>query len=61
MMAASSKLLPEIFKPEEREHAGAEETSAPIRVFGVSTTASAEKGKAVFEAVVNELVRMLIC
>jgi len=94
--SASGKLLPEFFKPEERGHAGAEETSMnlalhphlvsmnkavdeevrkhPIQVegitlplntadrthsgvFGVSTTASAEKGKTVFEAVVNELVK----
>lgn len=93
---AAGKLLPEIFKPEERGHAGAEETSMNLAlhphlvkmdkavdeevrrpsiqaegiilpmdtvdytesgVFGKSTTASAEKGKAVFEAVVNELVK----
>lgn len=93
---AASKLLPEIFKPEERGHAGAEETSMNLAlhphlvcldkavdeevrrhfaeaggitlpldtadytnsgVFGKSTTASAEKGRKVFEAVVNELVK----
>jgi creatinine amidohydrolase len=93
---AASKLLPRIFKPEERGHAGAEETSVNLAlhphlvrtdkavdeeahshfaevagitlpldtadytssgVFGKSTTASAEKGREVFEAVVNELTR----
>lgn len=93
---AASKLLPELFKPEERRHACAEETSMNLLlhprlvdmskavddvpsesvlqaegvtlpfdtidytssgVFGKSTTASAEKGKIVFEAVVEELSR----
>ena len=93
---AASKLLPDLFKPEERRHACAEETSLNLAlhpetvdmckavdekprkhalqeegitlpldtvdytssgVFGVSSTASVEKGKAVFEAVVNELVK----
>ena len=93
---AAEKLLPELFKPEDRRHACAEETSVNLAlhphivdmgravdemprehmlqtegislpldtvdytasgVFGKSTTASAEKGKKVFEAVVNELVR----
>lgn len=93
---AAGKLLPDIFKPEERGHAGAEETSVNLAlhphlvnmdkavdeevrehvaeaegivlpldtadrtssgVFGKSTTASADKGKMVFEAVINELVR----
>lgn len=93
--SAANKLLPDLFKPEERRHAAAEETSVnsalhpqivdmnkavdeeprkhtvqtegitlPLDtlyytnsgVFGKSTTASAEKGKKVFEAVVNELV-----
>jgi len=93
---AAGKLLPEIFKPEERGHAGAEETSMNLAlhphlvdmskavdeevrrhkveaegitlpldtadytnlgVFGKATTASAEKGRKVFEAVVNELVK----
>lgn len=92
----AGKLLPDIFKPEERSHACAEETSVNLAlhphivdtneavdeeprkhiaqmegvalpldtadytssgVFGRSTTASAEKGKKVFEAVVNELVK----
>lgn len=92
----AGKLLPDIFKPEERSHACAEETSVNLAlhphivdmdkavdeeprkhiaqmegvalpldtadytssgVFGKSTTASAEKGKKVFEAVVNELVK----
>jgi hypothetical protein len=35
MMAASSKLLPEIFKPEEREHAGAEETSMNLALHRI--------------------------
>jgi creatinine amidohydrolase len=92
---AAGKLLPELFKPEERGHAGAEETSVNLAlhpkivnmgkavdeeprkhiaqaegitlpldtidytssgVFGKSKTASAEKGKKVLEAVINELV-----
>jgi len=94
--SAANKLLPDLFKPEERRHATAEETSVNLAlhphivdmnkavdeelgkhnvqtgamtlpldtvdytrsgVFGESTTASAEKGKKVFEAAVNELVR----
>ena len=93
---AASKLLPDLFKPEERRHAATEETSVNLAlhphivnmdvavdeeprkhvaqiegvtlpldtadytssgVFGESTTASAEKGRKVFEAVVNELVK----
>ncbi|MGQ9530791.1 MAG: creatininase family protein [Candidatus Bathycorpusculaceae bacterium] len=93
---AAGKLLPEIFKPEERGHAGAEETSMNLAlhpklvnvdkavdeeprkhlvqtegitlpldtmdytnsgVFGKATTASAEKGRKVLEAVVGELVK----
>jgi creatinine amidohydrolase len=93
--SAASKILPDLFKPEEKGHAAAEETSVNLAlyphlvnmdkavdenpckhiaqvegitlpldtvdytvsgVFGKSTTASAEKGKRVFEAVVNELV-----
>jgi creatinine amidohydrolase len=93
---AAGKLLPDLFEPEERRHACAEETSVNLAlhphivsmdkavdeqlrehvaqmegvalpldtadytsfgVFGKSTTASAEKGKKVFEAVVNELVK----
>jgi creatinine amidohydrolase len=93
---AAGKLLPTLFKPEERAHAGAEETSVNLAlhphivnvnntvdeqprkhkmqaegiivplntidytrsgVFGKSRTASAQKGKQVFEAVVKELVR----
>jgi len=93
---AASKLLPQIFKPVERGHAGAEETSVNLAlhphlvrmdkavdeetrshfaevagitlpldtadhtasgVFGKFTTASAEKGREVFEVVVNELAR----
>jgi creatinine amidohydrolase len=93
---AAGKLLPDLFKPEERRHASAEETSVNLAlypeivnidknvdevvresalqsdgitlpldsvdytasgVFGKSTTASAEKGKMVLEAVVVELVR----
>jgi len=92
----AGKLLPDLFKSEERGHAGAEETSVNLAlhphivdinkavdeeprehvlqtegttlpldtvdytssgVFGKSTTASAEKGKKVLEAVVNELVK----
>lgn len=92
----AGKLLPEIFKPEERGHAGAEETSVNLTlhpklvnmrkavneeprkhlaqtegvtlpldtidytnsgVFGISKTASAEKGKKVLEAVISELVK----
>jgi creatinine amidohydrolase/Fe(II)-dependent formamide hydrolase-like protein len=88
--------LPDLFKPEERRHACAEETSLNLAlhteivdmnkavdevpqenvlqsdgitlpldtvdyttsgVFGKSTTASAEKGKIVLEAVVSELVK----
>ena len=94
--AAANKLLPDLFKPEEKRHAAAEETSVNLTlhphlvnldkavdeeprrhtaqtegitlpldtvdytgsgVFGKSTTASAERGKKVFEAVVNELVK----
>lgn len=94
--SAASKLLPNIFNPEERGHAGAEETSVNLAlhpqmvkmekavdeetrkhktqiegvtlpldtadytssgVFGVSKTASAKKGKKIFEVVVGELVR----
>ncbi len=94
--SAANKLLPDLFKPEERRHAAAEETSLNLAlhpqivdmdkavdekphkqavqtegiilpldtvdytssgVFGKSTTASTEKGKKVFEAVVNELVK----
>ncbi len=93
---AATKLLPDLFKLEERGHAGGEETSVNMAlhshlvniaelvdenvrkhmtqvegltlpldtidettsgVFGTQTTASAEKGKRVFEAVVNELTR----
>lgn len=93
---AAGKLLPEIFQPDERGHAGAEETSMNLAihphlvkmdkaideetrkhaveaegvtlpldtldytgsgVFGKSTTASAEKGRKVFETVVDELVK----
>jgi creatinine amidohydrolase len=93
--SAASKLLPDLFEPEEKGHAAAEETSVNLAlyphlvnmdkavdedprkhtaqvegitlpldtvdytvsgVFGKSTTASAEKGKRVFEEVVNELV-----
>jgi creatinine amidohydrolase len=93
---AANKLLPDLFTPEERRHAGAEETSVNLAlhpslvnkgkavneeprrhiaqaegltlpldsidytssgVFGSSTTASAEKGKRVLEAVIEELVR----
>jgi creatinine amidohydrolase len=93
---AASKLLPDLFKPEERRHACAEETSLNLAlhteivdmnkavdevpqenvlqsdgitlpldtvdyttsgVFDKSTTASAEKGKIVLEAVVSELVK----
>lgn len=92
----AKKRLPDLFKPEERRHAGAEETSLNLAlhphlvdtskavdeephrhlartegitfpldtidltssgVFGQSKTATAEKGKKVFEVVVNELVR----
>jgi len=92
----TGKLLPDLFKPEERRHACAEETSLNLAlhpdivimdnavdevphehmlqsegitlpldtidytasgVFGKSTTASAEKGKMVLEAVVGELVK----
>lgn len=94
--SAANKLLPDLFKPEEKGHAAAEETSVNLAlhpqivdmdkavdeeprrhtaqaegitfpldtvdytssgVFGKSTTASTEKGKKVFEAVVNELVK----
>jgi len=94
--SAANKLLPDLFKPEERRHAAAEETSLNLAlyphivdmdkavdeeprrhivqaegitlpldtvdytssgVFGKSTTASAEKGKKVFEVVVKELVK----
>jgi creatinine amidohydrolase len=93
---AAGKLLPDLFKPEERRHASAEETSVNLAlypeivnvnknvdevvresvlqsegitlpldsvdytasgVFGKSTTASAEKGKIVLEAVVSELIK----
>jgi creatinine amidohydrolase len=93
---AAGKILPDLFKPEERGHAGAEETSVNLAllphlvnmnkavdeavrvhttevegvtlpldtadrissgVFGKSTTASTDKGKRVFEAVVSELVK----
>ena len=94
---ASGKLVSDIFSPEERRHAAAEETSMnlaihphlvnmkkavdepPIKppaetrgiigwifdtidytssgVFGKASTASVEKGKEVFEAVVNELAK----
>jgi creatinine amidohydrolase len=93
---AVGKLLPDLFKPEERGHAAAEETSVNLAlhpqivrvdkavdeeprkhaaevegitlpldtvdetssgVFGKSTTASAEEGKKVLEAVISELVR----
>ncbi|NWF87704.1 creatininase family protein [Candidatus Bathyarchaeota archaeon] len=93
---AANKLLPDLFKPEERRHACAEETSVNLAlhpeivnmdaavdetvhenilqlegitlpldtadytdagVFGKSSTASAEKGKTVLEAVINELVK----
>jgi creatinine amidohydrolase len=93
---AASKLLPDLFKPEERRHASAEETSVNLAlhphivdmgkaadeeprkhivqtegitlplgtadytdsgVFGTSTTASAEKGKKVLEAVISELAK----
>jgi len=93
---AASKLLLDLFKPEERGHAGAEETSmnlalhpqtvnmkkavneetrkhkmqtegvtlpldtadyTSLGVFGISKTASAKKGKKVFEVVVDELVK----
>ena len=92
---AADKLLPELFKLEEKGHAAAEETSMNLAlypkivsmkravneeprknraqaegitlpldtadytssgVFGKSTTASAEKGKKVFEVIVKELV-----
>jgi creatinine amidohydrolase len=93
---AVSKLLPDLFKPEEEGHAAAEETSVNLTlhpqivnmnravdekprkyatevegvklpldtvdetssgVFGKSTTASAEKGKKVLEAIISELVK----
>ena len=93
---ASRGLLPELFRVEERGHAGSEETSVNLAlhpqimdmdaavdeqprrhsvlvdgvslpvdtvdsissgVFGVSTSASAERGRRVFESVVEELVR----
>jgi creatinine amidohydrolase len=93
---AAGKLLPDLFRPEERRHAGAEETSLNLAlhshlvdmtkavdeeprrqdmqvegltlaldtvdytdsgVFATSTSASAERGKLVFEAVVRELVK----
>ena len=95
----ASTLLPNLFKPEERRHACAEETSLNLAlhpetvdlskvedeeprkhvlqeegitlpldtvdyvcsgVFGVSSTASIEKGRTVFEAVVGELVRYIL-
>ncbi|MEM2521841.1 MAG: creatininase family protein [Candidatus Bathyarchaeia archaeon] len=94
--SAVRKLLPDIFRPEERGHACAEETSVNLAlhpslvdmgkavdeeprrhaaeakgvslplgtadftcygVWGKSTTASAEKGRKVLEAVLEELVR----
>jgi creatinine amidohydrolase len=93
---AAGKLLPELFTPGERRHAGAEETSLNLAihpylvdlskavdeeprkhavlvegltlplstvdetssgVFGKGTTASVKKGKKIFEAVVDELVK----
>jgi len=93
--SAANELLPSLFKPEEKGHAAAEETSVNLAlyphlvnmdeavdenprmhtaqsegttlpldtvdytvsgVFGKSTTASADRGKRVFEVVVNELV-----
>ena len=93
---AANMLLPDLFTPEEKGHAAAEETSVNLAlhprivnmdmaededphkhalaadgvklpsatadetasgVFGKSTTATAEKGKRVFETVVNELVK----
>jgi creatinine amidohydrolase len=93
---AAEKLLPDIFKPEERGHACADETSMNLAlnphivdmgkavnekprkhaieaegvilpldtadytsygVWGKSATASTEKGKKVFEVVVDELVK----
>jgi creatinine amidohydrolase len=93
---AAAKLLPDLFEPEERSHACAEETSVNLAlypqivsmdkavdetvhknilqsegvtlpldtadytdagVFGKSSTASADKGKVVLEAVINELVK----
>lgn len=92
---AAAELLPHIFDPDERRHAGAEETSVnlalhpqlvkkskmideklrthslqtsgiilpfdsidgtPTGVFGNQTNASAEKGKKIFEAVLDALV-----
>jgi len=94
--SVANKLFPNLFKPEERGHAAAEEASVNLAlhpqivdmskavdeeprkhsvqaegitlpldtvdctssgVFGESTTASAEKGKKLFEAAVNELVK----
>ena len=94
--SAANKLLPDLYKPEEKGHAAAEETSVNLAlhpqtvdmnravdeephkhfvqtegmtlpldtmdytssgVFGKSTTASAEKGQKILEAVVNELVK----
>jgi creatinine amidohydrolase len=93
--SAASKLLPDLFRPEERQHACAEETSVNLAlyseivnmdkavdekvhqnalqlggitlpldtvdytnagVFGTSTTALAEKGRKVLQAVISELV-----
>ncbi len=94
---ASGKLLPDVFSPEERQHASAEETSVNLAihphlvdleealdeeprkplaetgglvmwvfdtidctssgVFGKASTASVEKGKKVFETVVDELAK----
>jgi creatinine amidohydrolase len=93
---AAAKLLPDLFKPEERRHAGAEETSMNLAllptivdlkkvrneeprrhaiqgegislpfdtvdetdcgVFGMQSAASKQKGKKVFDAVVDELVK----
>ena len=96
---AAAKLLPELFTPEERRHAGAEETSMNLAlhaslvkmsravdsdlrkhelqiegltlplstldetasgVYGKSKTATAEKGRIVFEAIVNELAKHVL-
>ncbi len=93
---AAVRLLPDLFKPEERRHAGAEETSMNLAlhghlvdmrktvdtkprvhpamveglklpldtvdetldgVFGKQSSASVEKGKHVFDSILNELVR----
>jgi len=96
---AAGKLLPHMFKPEERSHACAEETSVNLAlhphivdlskavdeqprkhlaeaegvtlpldtvdyvgygVWGKSTTASAERGKQIFEVVVEELTKHVV-